>query len=408
MDMGGFSKQQIRTLLDDELFIQWLFHPTYELNKLWEQRMNKDKEVRNNIITLKNIIKNLRVKEPEISQSEKDLIWNKIERRIDRNKKNKYHSIILWATSLAASIIIAIGGYFFFWGSNEIKNEIDYSIYAESSDDEKMKTGNINLLLSDNKRIDIEKDSIVIAYDAQGSVNIDSEKVAEAAPPAKVIAPELNQLIVPYGKTTSLILSDGTKIWVNSGSKLVYPAVFDKKKREIYLTGEAFLDVAKSENVPFIVKTNDVELNVLGTSFNVSAYSDDIAQSVVLVSGSVEVKSKEMKGTYKIEPSQMFSYDKNVQKVNIEKVDVIYYTSWVSGYINSSKESLDNLFQKLGRHFNVTFAYNKDDFKRETFSGKLDLRVPLEGILENISIATNNKLKYKITDEIIQLTLSYN
>ncbi|WP_163211083.1 FecR family protein [Bacteroides sp. 519] len=402
--MEDFSKQQIKSLLDDELFIQWVLHPTAETNELWEERMRANEEQRNNIEGLKKIIESLRVKEPEISEKEKRIIWSKIEKEIDIKQQKKYRPAILWAASVAASIIIILGIYVFLLAGQGNTMEIDYSLYSENTEDE-MKTGVINLVLSDNKRIDIDKDSTVIAYDAEGAVNIGSQKVEEKASAEKATTPELNQLIVPYGKTTSLILSDGTKIWVNSGSKLIYPAVFDKNKREIFLSGEVFLDVARNEKAPFIVKTNSVELNVLGTSFNVSAYNDDDTQSVVLVSGSVEVKSKDLQGTYKIEPNQMFSYNKDSNKIHIEKVDVDQYVSWIYGYLITQNENLDSVFQKLSRHFNIAFVYDRTNFRKTTFSGKLDLKLPISNILENISIANGNKLKYDIKDDSIQLLL---
>jgi len=405
MTMEDISKQQIKNLLDDQQFIQWVLHPTQELDDLWEKRMNSDEKSGKDIRALKNIIENLRVKEPDLSENAKIEVWNRIEAQINR-KKRKGPSYRLLVASAAASIIVLLGGYWLLTTGGEKIKEIDYTLYASENNDA-MNSGTINLILSDNKRIDIEKDSTVIAYDAEGSVNIDSEKIEETVPVKdKPAIPELNQLIVTYGKTTSLILSDGTKVWVNSGSKLIYPAVFEKSKREVFISGEAFLEVARNEKAPFIVKTNNVELNVLGTSFNVSAYNDDITQSVVLVSGSVEIKSKDLSGSYKIQPNQMFSYVKDSNIVNIEKVDVANYVSWKYGYLINEKERLDNLFQKLSRHFNVTFVYNKQDFMKHTFSGKLDLKVSIQEILNYISVATANKLKYKFTDDNIHLTLS--
>jgi Fe2+-dicitrate sensor, membrane component len=406
MTKKNVSRQQIENLLDNDLFMQWVLHPTQDVKELWEKHMNSDEELRNNSKTLKSIIENLKVKEPELSEREKRIVWNKIEKAIDGIPKNKFHTLAIWSSSLAASVIIGLAVYFFFIKQKTVIDTIDYSSYITEENEDDMKTGNINLILSDNKQIHIEKDSVVISYNEKGGININSEKIEKSSQAKKTTTPELNQLIVPYGKTTSLILSDGTKIWVNSGSKLIYPAVFDNNKREIFISGEAFLDVAKNEKIPFVVKTNDVQLNVLGTSFNVSAYNDDSANSVVLVSGSVEVKSNRMQGLHEMKPNQMFSYNKESSKINIQEVNVIYYTAWVNGYIYSDKESLDSVFQKLARHFNVVFLYNKENFIRETFSGKLDLKIPLEDILKNISIATSNKLQYEITEKSIHLILS--
>ena len=93
---------------------------------------------------------------------------------------------------------------------------------------------------------------------------------------------------------SSLTFSDGTKIWVNSGSKVIYPVSFEKKKREIYVEGEVYLDVTHDTSWPFVVRTQQVDVKVLGTSFNVSAYKDDSNMQVTLVEGKVEVNTNTM------------------------------------------------------------------------------------------------------------------
>lgn len=404
--MDQSSKSMVESLLDDDLFIQWVLHPTEQLSRHWKTRMSEDEELRRSAETLKDILKNIRVKEPELSAKDKEMVWARIQLQIneaDRGKANRKRTQLIWAASIAASILLIIGGYWIFKGAGYIEN-IDYSQYA-LNDDDLMKGGNINLILSDNKRIDIDKDSAVIAYDATGAINIDSEKIEEAIiVNKKEKAPEMNRLIVPYGKTTSLILSDGTKVWVNSGSTLVYPVVFDKNRREIFLTGEALLDVAKNDKVPFVVKTKGVELNVLGTVFNVSAYDDDDAQSIVLVSGAVEVKSNNLQGNYTMKPNQRFSYLKDSNEVSIQEVDVANYTSWIHGYLLTQSEGLDNVLQKVARHFNQNLIFDRKNFKNESFSGKLDLKVPIETVLNYIQIST--PILYTVTDNDIYIKLS--
>jgi ferric-dicitrate binding protein FerR (iron transport regulator) len=245
----------------------------------------------------------------------------------------------------------------------------------------------------------IKDDSSTVIYDSKGIVNVNSEEIDAA----KCENASLNQLIVPYGKTAMLNLSDGTKIHVNSGSKLIYPSVFDKNKREIYLSGEIYLDVAKNEKCPFVIKTNHIDINVLGTKLNVSAYNDEPIQSVVLVSGKVCVKSKEMKGNYSIFPNQAFSYDIVSDNVDIREVNVNNYISWIYGYIFLQSESLDHVFQKMGKHFNVPFIYNAKDFKNIYVSGKLDLNKTPEYILENISLAA--PVYYKTEENHIKVEL---
>lgn len=394
----------IEELLKDKSFIQWIINPTPELDKLWKQRTQNNKQLQETIKDLKDILKNIQVKEPEISTEDKKTIWSNIERElhIQQSKRKHKRTFIVSLISAAAVITLLFAGYWLWDLEISNEKEINYSAYI-TDDEEIMKTGNINLTLSNNKQIDIEKDSTVITYNAKGQVNIDSKKIQEEETTTGNDALILNQLIVPYGKSTSLILSDGTKIWVNSGSKIIYPSVFDKKKREIFLTGEAYMDVQPDKSAPFIIKTDHININVLGTKLNISAYKDDEIQSVVLVSGSVEVKSKEMKGSYKIEPEQMFAYGTVSNDINIQKVNTDHYISWIEGYLLLRSENLDVVLQKLSRHFNVKFDYNREEFKKIYVSGKLDLKANIEEVLKLISITT--PISYSIGENQITIKI---
>ena len=168
--------------------------------------------------------------------------------------------------------------------------------------------GEIQLVLSD-KLIPISGQESQIEYDAKGTVAVNSEKIADvslnSANTSKRLS-EFNQLIVPNGKRSTLILEDGTKLWVNAGSRIVYPVTFADKKREIYVNGEVFLEVTPDKKRPFIVKTKEIDVQVLGTSFNVMAYETDESSSVVLVTGAVQVDTKDDED-FRLEPNRMFS-----------------------------------------------------------------------------------------------------
>ncbi|GAB6007562.1 FecR family protein [Dysgonomonas reticulitermitis] len=390
------SDNIISSLLDNDLFMKWIVNPTPELDAFWENEMNRDDELKDNVYTLKDIIKNIKIEEPALSIDEKKLIWERIEQNIGRDKMEKRFFLRRWmqVASVAAIVLLLVGGYFYV-SSNKTEIEVDYASMLD--DNQTAQSGDISLILSNNKVVNIRKDSSQVVYDDKGRINVDSEEI-KGAENGK---PSLNQLIVPYGKTTFLTLSDGTKIWVNSGTKLIYPTVFDEDKREIYLVGEVYLDVTKDEDRPFIIKTNHMDVNVLGTKLNVSAYNDANAQSVVLVSGAVNIKSKELKGSYKIYPSQMFSYDIASSKADIQEVDVDNYVSWIHGYLMLKSESLDLVLQKLERYFNISFIYDAKNFSNIRVSGKLDLKGTPENALKYIGITA--PISYKINGEKIKI-----
>ncbi|WP_051697874.1 FecR family protein [Prevotella sp. 10(H)] len=396
------SDKIILSLLDNDAFIQWVINPTTESDAFWQNQINRDEELKISAETLKNIIKKLKVVEPKLSQDDKMEIWKKIEQNTLHVKTSHrtFRKIWLRGASIAAMISILAGSYWVLFINQKKKADTDYAaIITEMDKDENMlRSNHIILTLPSNEKIATDSSNIV--YDKEGASNIHAEQIAKPEDESK---PQLNQLTVPYGKTASLTLSDGTKIWVNSGSNLIYPAVFANDKREIFVSGEIYLDVAKDENCPFIIKTNHIDVNVLGTKLNVSAYNNDSFQSVVLVSGSVAVKSNELKGDYEILPNQMLSYGISSKDVNIQKVDVNNHISWIQGYLLLKSESLDNVLQKLERHYNMTFSYDRNAIKSIKVSGKLNLGGGIEEVLNYISITA--PIKYIISEKHIKIEL---
>ncbi len=203
---------------------------------------------------------------------------------------------------------------------------------------------------------------------------------------------EIHQMTVPYGKRARLLLSDGTSISMNSGSRLIYRTEMRGKRREVYLNGEAFLDVARDESRPFIVKTDRLDVSVLGTSFNVKAYPYEEKQSVVLVSGKVSVLGDMLDRDYVMAPDQMFSYSSLNCDVSIDTVNPEDYICWKSDLLNLDSDSLQNVLMQLTRRYNVDFVY--DNALRDiSMTGKLDLSDGLEAALESISLVAG--IKYR-------------
>lgn len=155
----------------------------------------------------------------------------------------------------------------------------------------------VTLVVSDRKKVELANNAKV-AYNASGQVSVNSVKLKESsvqkeetsAQTSSEEAMEYNQLIVPKGRRSMIVLADNSKMWINSGSKVIYPRAFKGDRREIFVEGEVYLKVSRDESKPFIVNTSAFDVEVLGTSFNVSAYKGDAHASVVLVEGAVDVK----------------------------------------------------------------------------------------------------------------------
>lgn len=193
----------------------------------------------------------------------------------------------------------------------------------------------------------------------------------------------MNKLVVPYGKRSRLILSDGSEVWVNSGSVLEFPSVFAGESRTVSLSGEMFIDVAKDLRKPFYVTTPEFRVKVYGTRFNVSAYPDDKAQSVVLVSGKVGVKSAANAETY-LRPNEMVVC--SAEEMEKKQVDVTKYVSWKDGYLVMEQTPVADVLKTIGRYYDLTFEIGEPDaLAALTCDGKLYLSDNPDNVIQTVS-----------------------
>ncbi len=178
-------------------------------------------------------------------------------------------------------------------------------------------------------------------------------------------------------------------MYVNAGTRVFYPAVFKKDKREILVEGEVFLEVEKDPSRPFIVKTNRFEVKVLGTQFNVCAYKEDAFTSVVLVNGSVEVNSGKNNRSV-LSPNQMIKV--NDKGTDIKEVDVFEYICWKDNMMMLNGRKVGETLDRLSRYYGRNIWYN-EEIGNIPISGKLDLRENMEDVI-NI-ICQSMFLQYK-------------
>lgn len=262
-------------------------------------------------------------------------------------------------------------------------------------------TDQVTIVL-DGEKIKIDSENNYIQYSSSGKrVQIGKDKVVSQKT-EKNSKPVFNTLIIPYGKRGSLTLSDGTKVWVNSGSKLIYPAVFKGVKRQVYIMGEAIFDVAHNKNKPFRVLSDNQEIEVLGTVFNVSAYPNEAISHTVLKSGSVRIKyGNDNNKVIKIEPGTMASFNAENSRLNSKQVNPDDYFSWREGFLTLKNNSLQDIATKLSRYYNVEIYFAKNFPKDPTFSGRLDLRKDVDRVLETINKTTQFQYQWKNKNVIV-------
>jgi len=209
-----------------------------------------------------------------------------------------------------------------------------------------------------------------------------------------------NEIYTPLSAKTRFVLPDSTVVWLNSGSRLKYPFSFPGKTREVYLTGEGYFEVAKNRKIPFIVKTDNLDITAYGTSFNVMAYPDDPTVETTLVNGTVKVESVKDRKYMFLKPNTQALFNKETETLKGYRVDTRFYTSWKDGKLIFRNQPLGIVAHKLERWFNCTIHIEDHKMKNYRYTGNIEMET-LREVLELIQITTPVKYTYnKKTREI--------
>ncbi len=248
----------------------------------------------------------------------------------------------------------------------------------------------------------------------------------------KSINNDFCEIVVPYGGKSSVILPDGSNVWLNAGSRMRYNRLFDIESREVFLEGEAYFDVRK-EKYPFIVHTSHLDIQVLGTIFNVKSYPDEDRIEATLVEGTIRIKTNNSKKAILLKPKERLTFHKHDEKSEvipeqkqnkadkmvaikplnqpvvdmqnqmmkiIHNIDTEESTCWKNGTLIINKEPLESLTRKLERKFDITFDFRSEKLKHYTYSGTLR-DFPLEQVLKALKLTS--PIEYSIDGKIVKL-----
>lgn len=198
----------------------------------------------------------------------------------------------------------------------------------------------------------------------------------------------MNTVTTPHGGQYHLILVDRTEVWLNSGSSITFPAAFSGKERKVKITGEAYFEVAKNKAKPFVVQTGKSEITVLGTHFNVNAYSDEEAEATTLLEGAVSVKSAGQQVLLK--PGQQASLQKNASRLSMHEVeDADAAVAWKNGYFQFDNADPAAVMRQISRWYNVDVQY-QGALPVKQYNGKIPRGVSAKELVEMLSYSGIN------------------
>ena len=203
-----------------------------------------------------------------------------------------------------------------------------------------------------------------------------------------------NTINVPYRGTYTVELCDGTKVYLNSGTKLEFPSRFDGDMRSVSLKGEAYFEVARNESKPFVVEVDEMKVKVLGTAFNVKSYVDEPGVYTTLVQGSVAIL-RDGQPEKKIEPGEQAYYNKGVGTLSISRVDVNEFTAWKDGLFYFKDIALEEILRIVARWYDLEIFYMNQGVKSVVYSGKMPMYSSVENVLRKFEMSGDVRFELK-------------
>lgn len=393
----------LEELLDDADFTAYLLHGIHKNE--WELLFQSSPELKRKALQAKKIIEALRDSHEELSEKEVLTLWQNID-RYDNLMPKKRKTRVLYAIMRYAAIfllLVSVGTFaWFYFGNDKADQGYQFSeIFTPPAG------GDARLILHNGEEIALQKENSVVEVNPSGEIVINQEQIIDSRQASTRKSAAMNEVVVPYGKKSQMVLADGTKVWLNAGSRMAFPSEFTGTQRTVFLEGEAYFEVAHHAAQPFVVNAREVAVKVLGTRFNISAYTTDETVETVLLEGKVSLSDNSSKALSKKEvilvPNQKALFGKESRQFEVGIVsDAELYTAWVSGWFRFSQESLFSVFRKLERYYNVQFLCDRDFPSGDLISGKLDLKDSLEQVM--MALADVAGIEYRINENNITIT----
>ena len=224
------------------------------------------------------------------------------------------------------------------------------------------------------------------------------------SPSPEVLTPSYCQIEVPQGASSKLLLPDSTIVFLNGGTVLKYDVSLQQRTdRKVFLSGEAYFKVSRNMLKPFIVHTGELNIKVLGTTFNVASYPDDAEIKVSLVEGSVNVyTTSDAKKNILLSPDEQAVYNKNDKVLSMRKIDAVSQAAWTTGRLVFVNEKLFDILKTIGKKYDVQILVQSRKVYTEYFSGSIDTNLTLDEILSYLDV--DNKFMWRKKGKTIVIT----
>lgn len=304
----------------------------------------------------------------------------KVKREI---RRKRLRLVQRWAYAAGIALVMGLGGWLI-WQQDRGMEAVgtNQTVVAKSCGE----AGKVFLEVEENKQVELQPDTLKTV------MGLYEEVSSKEGLPEVELEPQWRRLFTMEGATYSVILADGTKVWLNADSELKYPDYFSGGKREVYLEGEAYFEVAKDAGHPFEVHVDGMAVVVLGTAFNVKGYPEEEEVSVTLVNGGVKLM-EESRELARLTPLQEFRMDMRTSEYEVCPADLQTALAWRNNMFVFESEPLAKIIGQLSRWYGVYFELDKR-LEGYMYSGNISRSEPLEEVLHILSLT--NEIKFSI------------
>lgn len=365
----------------DELILEWiagycagiLTHEEGRKLREWVDMSPENREVFERYVRL---VKMQRMTEGGES-IEKEVSWKRLQNRMRFYRARR---IISWAVAVAAVVFLGVGVGFWL-RTDELKHSDTIVQIMPGST-------RATLVLANGSEVDLTRNDLKEVVEGELAVKNDTLSGLQYVDNiAQTEKPVFHTVKVPVAGEYHFVLSDGTKVWVNSDSEVTFPVNFSGECREVYVKGEAYFEVQPDASHPFIVHVDDVAVRVLGTKFNVAAYQESGQVVTTLVQGAVNVELEDkISGLI---PGYQAVVCRNTKSIVKKKVETSVYVSWIKGVFEYENMPLSEIVLQLSRWYDVNFIFSASEFKERRFTGVVRKYELLNHALEVIEKTTN-------------------
>ena len=328
-----------------------------------------------------------------VSQEKKASNRTLISKKLNSSFRNRVINYLKYA---AVVVILLVCGVFY-WFNQSVEKE-KKAVFAYQI---KAGTTGARLTLADGKVVDIEQDQTFLMKEADGTVIMtDSMGIGYVTQDAEDKKEIRNSIQTLTGMEYTLTLSDGTKVYLNAESKINFPASFKGNQRMVELSGEAYFEVAKDFKHPFIVKMQDLSVQVLGTSFNVRAYEEEKEIMTTLTEGKVQVFDGQK--FENINPGEQVVYTKATREMVVKQVDVSFYSAWREGKFVFKNERLEDIMTVLARWYGVKYKFMDEEVKDVRIGAKLNRYSNMNPIIDMLRM--NSSMSVSLIDSVYYIS----